>query len=147
MEYKPLLIIGLIALVIISTTLYLGVINTEQEKNVQVTEQVNNVKSTEQITAAVVHNSVADVKTVSTTDLAIHNTMQSCWVAYNGKVYDITNFLPKHKGSAEAIIPYCGTANEFEQAFVGQHGTKKASMLMKVGVFIGDFETKGALKQ
>lgn len=145
MEYKPLFVIGLVALVIISTTLYLGVLNTGQKKNVQITEQANNVKSTEQITSAAVQTNSADVKTVLTTDLATHNTMQSCWVAYDGKVYDITAFLPKHKGSAEAIIPYCGTASEFEAAFVNQHGTRKVSLLMKVGVFIGDFETKGVV--
>jgi len=147
MEYKPILVIGLLSLVIISMTLYLGVINTGQEKNVQATNQTKKVTSTQQVTSAVVQNSAVDVKTVLATELEAHNTRENCWIAYKGKVYDITAFLPKHKGSAEAILPYCGTAQEFEDAFVNQHGTTKASLLMKVGVFMGYFETKGEVAQ
>jgi len=76
-------------------------------------------------------------------ELNKHSLESDCWVSYKGKVYDITAFLPKHAGSAAAIIPYCGTANEFEKAFTAKHGTTKASLLMKVGIFIGDFEIVG----
>ena len=84
--------------------------------------------------------------TVPISELAKHNTLEDCWVAYDGKVYDITSFLPRHPGSAGAILPYCGSATEFEQAFVAQHGTSKVSNLMRVGTFIGDFDIIGALQ-
>jgi len=38
---------------------------------------------------------------ISLEELAVHNTRYDCWVAYNGKVYDITTFLPVHPGSAK----------------------------------------------
>jgi cytochrome b involved in lipid metabolism len=80
---------------------------------------------------------------ITATQLATHNTRTDCWIAYNGKVYDITSFLPNHKGSAAAIAPYCGTSNEFKQAFEGQHGTSKVAGLLRVGTLIGDFDIVG----
>ena len=82
-------------------------------------------------------------KEVSLQELAPHNSQSDCWVAYDGKVYDITSFLPNHPGTAGRIIPYCGTAKEFQKAFVRQHGTKQVSLLMSVGTFIGDFDIIG----
>ena len=77
--------------------------------------------------------------------LSSHNCESDCWVAYDGKVYDITSWLPIHPGSAGAISPYCGTSDEFTGAFEKKHGTSKVKNLMKVGVLIGDFEVKGNL--
>ena len=82
---------------------------------------------------------------VSQKELSQHNSQEDCWVGFEGEVYDITNFLPKHPGSAAAIIPYCGSSKEFEEAFIAQHGRTKVSFLMKVGKLIGDFEVKGGL--
>ena len=80
---------------------------------------------------------------VTKTELSKHNKQSDCWVGYNGKVYDITTFLPKHPGSAGALSPYCGTSDEFKQAFEKKHGTSKVNKLMKVGVFIGDLDIAG----
>ena len=80
---------------------------------------------------------------ISVQQLSAHNKKSDCWVGYDGKVYDITSFLPRHPGSAGAISPYCGTSDDFTQAFTSQHGTKKVSMLMKVGTLVGDFDIIG----
>ncbi len=82
---------------------------------------------------------------VSLATLAKHNKQSDCWVAYDGKVYDVTSFLPKHPGSAAAISPHCGTYEEFTNAFEGQHGKSKISNLMRVGTLMGDFEIQGAI--
>lgn len=82
---------------------------------------------------------------ISLEALSKHNSMNDCWVAYNGKVYDISSFLPVHPGSAGAIAPYCGTSDEFTQAFTAQHGKSQVSRLMRVGLLIGDFQVKGGL--
>jgi len=80
---------------------------------------------------------------VSLSILAEHNNQNDCWVSYNGKVYDLTSWLPNHPGSAGAISPYCGTSEEFSKAFTKQHKTSKVQMLMDVATLIGDFEIKG----
>ena len=84
-----------------------------------------------------------DSSKISLDILAEHNKESDCWVGYEGKVYDITSFLPKHPGSAAAIAPNCGTSEEFTKSFTKKHGTSKVSMLMKVGTLMGDFEVLG----
>lgn len=135
MRKKFILGIVILALLIISTTIMLG------NKNNQVTGAGTIAVDKTQ------NNQVTDKTTVTSADLNKHNTMSDCWVAYKTKVYDITSWLPRHSGTAEAILPYCGTAEEFEKAFTEKHGTTKASLLMRVGVFIGDFEDKGTLSK
>ena len=71
---------------------------------------------------------------VTRTQLASHKTQADCWIAYKGVVYDITAWLPRHPGSAAAIAPYCGTAEEFAAAFSRQHGSGKDGRLKREGV-------------
>ena len=78
---------------------------------------------------------------ISRDELAKHKTQGDCWVAYKGTVYDITAWLPRHPGSAAAIAPYCGTAEEFAAAFGRQHGSGKDARLKREGV------DKGALTE
>ena len=123
---KYLLIILTLAFVIIFTTLSLGIKNTEM--------------------SAVDTNFAGSSISVTLSELAQHNSMESCWVGYQNKVYDVTSYLPKHPGTAQRILSNCGTAKEFEQAFTKKHGTSKVELLMKVGVFIGDFVPQGDLE-
>lgn len=62
----------------------------------------------------------------SATEIAAHNSPADCWVAANGQVYDITDFLAKHKSPLEK---FCGQTNEFEQAYNAQHGNSKEDVL------------------
>ena len=71
---------------------------------------------------------------ITRVELAKHKTQSDCWIGYKGTVYDITNWLPRHPGSAGAIAPYCGTADEFATAFNKQHGTGREGKLEKEGV-------------
>ena len=52
--------------------------------------------------------------------VAEHGTADSCWVAVNGFVYDVTDWIPQHPGGPERIIPLCGT--DATTAFGTQHG-------------------------
>jgi len=40
-------------------------------------------------------------------DVAKHNTPDDCWIAIEGKVYDVTGFISSHPGG-EAILEGCG---------------------------------------
>lgn len=77
---------------------------------------------------------------VTAEELSKHNSQQDCWIAYKGKVYDLTSFLPKHPGSAAAISPFCGTSEEFESAFEGMHGTSNVPVLMQEGIYKGELQ-------
>ncbi|KAM0790947.1 hypothetical protein ACM66B_004252 [Microbotryomycetes sp. NB124-2] len=41
-------------------------------------------------------------------DVAKHSTKDDCWVAVNGEVLNVTNFLADHPGGAKAILLYAG---------------------------------------
>lgn len=41
-------------------------------------------------------------------DVARHNTRDSCWVVIEGNVYDVTEFLDEHPGGANIILRYGG---------------------------------------
>lgn len=45
---------------------------------------------------------------VSKNQLAEHDTLDSLWVAYKGKVYDVTDFAPDHPGGDDLILRYAG---------------------------------------
>jgi cytochrome b involved in lipid metabolism len=47
--------------------------------------------------------------TVSLDELALHDTVEDCWVAYHGKVYDQTTYANQHPGGASVITNQCGT--------------------------------------
>ncbi|MDP3882340.1 MAG: cytochrome b5-like heme/steroid binding domain-containing protein [Nanoarchaeota archaeon] len=85
-------------------------------------------------------NSTGNSTNITFFELKTHNSKEDCWVSYKKKVYDVTSFLPKHPGSAAAIIPYCGTAEEFEKAFTGQHGTSQVKTLERMGIYKGELE-------
>ncbi|KAF4689843.1 hypothetical protein FOZ62_000440, partial [Perkinsus olseni] len=41
-------------------------------------------------------------------EVAKHNTESDCWVALNGQVLNVTNFLPEHPGGKLAIMTFAG---------------------------------------
>ncbi|GAM27316.1 hypothetical protein SAMD00019534_104910 [Acytostelium subglobosum LB1] len=59
---------------------------------------------------------VAAGKLYSWAELAKHNTEEDCWVAIDGKVYDITKWLPIHPGGKNILLLSAGrdVTNLFE---------------------------------
>ncbi|EGG25093.1 hypothetical protein DFA_03339 [Cavenderia fasciculata] len=55
-------------------------------------------------------------KIYSWAELSKHNTDTDCWVAVNGKVYDITNWINKHPGGRDVLLYAAGrdVTNLFE---------------------------------
>lgn len=52
-----------------------------------------------------------------------HHTNASCWVAIEGKVYDLTTWISRHPGGPEVIRGICGT--DASSAFANQHGGQR----------------------
>jgi cytochrome b involved in lipid metabolism len=110
------------------------------KNNVSVTNGSSDSSNISEISNSSVNTTVdlGASSVISLSGLKVHNSRNDCWVSFQGKVYDITEFLPKHPGSAEAIIPYCGTSSEFEKAFTGQHGMSQVKVLMEKSEFMGN---------
>ena len=49
----------------------------------------------------------AEVKRYALSEIATHNSATDCWLAIEGKVYDITEFIGSHPGGQE-ILRGCG---------------------------------------
>ncbi|TAH67446.1 MAG: cytochrome b5 domain-containing protein [Rhodopseudomonas palustris] len=47
-------------------------------------------------------------RAIGAAELAQHATPQSCWMAINGAVYDITGYLPDHPSRPQIIEAWCG---------------------------------------
>jgi len=66
------------------------------------------------------------MKKIELGDISSHNSESDCWVASRGKIYDITEFLEKHKAP---LSKYCGTTEEFASAYSGKHDDSKDDIL------------------
>ena len=53
-------------------------------------------------------------------DVRMNNTSASCWVAIDGRVYDLTQWISRHPGGAGAISQLCGT--DGTATFTARHG-------------------------
>lgn len=40
--------------------------------------------------------------------VARHGTPEDCWMAIEGKVYDLTAYLPEHPSRPSVVVPWCG---------------------------------------
>lgn len=94
-------------------------------------------------TSPVLTPTVSGGITLTMTELAKHNSGQSCWLLIAGKVYDVTSFIRIHPGGAGQILAYCG--QEATQAFAtqggqGRHSGSAQSMLATY--YIGDLNAK-----
>lgn len=70
----------------------------------------------------------AQPATYTVAQVSAHNSASSCWATMNGKVYDITAYLPYHPGGIGAITPYCG--GDLTAAFVGLPHSQNAANLL-----------------
>lgn len=41
-------------------------------------------------------------------DVAKHSTLEDCWMAIEGAVYDFTDYIPRHPAPDSVIKPWCG---------------------------------------
>lgn len=49
-----------------------------------------------------------ETKTYTLSEISSHDNEESCWIAIEGKVYDVTDFISSHPGG-EAILMGCGS--------------------------------------
>ncbi len=47
-------------------------------------------------------------KTFTLAEIAQHNKADDCWIIIDGKVYDVTKFLPSHPGGSKVVLKLAG---------------------------------------
>ena len=75
----------------------------------------------------------------SLAELARHSTAEDCWMAVEGKVYDATEYAPRHPAPPRVLLDWCGreATEAFRTKGVGRPHSRAAwAMLarMEVGV-------------
>ena len=87
-------------------------------------------------------DSEGGVREITLDELAEHDSEDSCWKAINGRVYDITDYIPNHPTPPHVIANWCG--QESTEAWDGigggsGHSATAAAMLerYRVGVLAG----------
>jgi cytochrome b involved in lipid metabolism len=50
----------------------------------------------------------ADLPVYALSDLEAHDSEASCWMAIEGQVYDLTEYIPLHPTPAAVLVPWCG---------------------------------------
>ena len=76
-------------------------------------------------------------KTFSPAQVAQHKSHNDCWIILDGKVYDVTSYVPDHPGGSMFLLESSGDgkdhAEDFEDA---EHSKTARNMLQKF--YIGD---------
>jgi cytochrome b involved in lipid metabolism len=85
-----------------------------------------------------------ETKTYTMEEVGVHNSAENCWMAIEGKVYDVTSFVTSHPGG-KSIIGGCGKDatilfNERPTNNKGQHPIQAQRMLTEY--YIGDLILK-----
>lgn len=65
----------------------------------------------------------------SLSEVAMHSTLDDCWLIMFDKVYDVTEFVFEHPGGDFILLEYAGC--DATQAFIASHGSSAYKMLDK----------------
>lgn len=87
-----------------------------------------------------------DIREVDAAQLSRHGDAQDCWMAIHGRVYDVTEYLPRHPTPIGVLTPYCGTdATEgWDTKGIGRpHSARAHAMLEEYGIGMLDGQTDG----
>lgn len=76
----------------------------------------------------------SDIARFTMEEVEKHDSKDSAWFVYHGKVYDATPFLQDHPGGSDSILLVAGT--DATEDFDAIHSTKAKNMLTKY--YIGD---------
>jgi cytochrome b involved in lipid metabolism len=68
-------------------------------------------------------------------DVKKRNTSSACWTVIDGNVYDLTKWIPAHRGGPQSIIFLCG--KDGTSAFKAQHEGASTPMSALANYFIG----------
>lgn len=82
----------------------------------------------------------SNLEEISLSLLSTKNTVEECWIAYEGIVYDVTHWLPRHPGGIRAIMSAAGSESTAVMRNLHAPDTllKFMKRIRKVGVLVPD---------
>jgi len=45
---------------------------------------------------------------ITSAEVAVHDSIDSCWMIIDGNVYDVTEYIPDHPAGVNSILAGCG---------------------------------------
>ncbi|MDQ5950549.1 MAG: hypothetical protein QG585_491 [Patescibacteria group bacterium] len=77
-------------------------------------------------------------KTFTLAEVSAHSSKTSCYTTMNGKVYDITSYIPRHPGGEREIMQVCGKngSSLFEDQHGGQSKPNNILKSFEIGTLI-----------
>lgn len=71
-------------------------------------------------------------------EVSAHASIESCWTAIEGSVYDLTSWINEHPGGRSAIIRLCGTdgTDEFNRQHGGEARPERELATFRIGALI-----------
>lgn len=90
----------------------------------------------------------ATERLITPAELARHGSPDDCWMAIEGKVYDVTAYLPEHPSPPERVLPWCGRESSEAYATKGKdrpHTSHADQLLEKywIGLIVKDTARRG----
>ncbi|TID18165.1 hypothetical protein CANINC_003906 [Pichia inconspicua] len=84
-------------------------------------------------------------KSFTAEQVAEHNTRDDIWIIYNGKVYDVTQYLDEHPGGEEVILDCAGddATEAFDDIGHSEDAHEQLESLL-IGELIGGVKPKSA---
>jgi sulfoxide reductase heme-binding subunit YedZ len=78
---------------------------------------------------------------INQTELAQANSRSKCWLSFDKKVYDTTNYMSSHPGGEKEILKFCGKAIDSRSKTHpgGQFDSAKIQSILQ-GMYVGDLE-------
>lgn len=80
---------------------------------------------------------------ITAVEVAQHNTASDCWSVVDGNVYDLTTYLPRHKGGPGVLTAICG--KDGTSAFTGQHSGQAAPATDLSSLLVGVFASSSGV--
>ncbi|ODV86926.1 hypothetical protein CANARDRAFT_27276 [[Candida] arabinofermentans NRRL YB-2248] len=84
----------------------------------------------------ILNETASTPRQVSFAELQLHNTLEDCWIAIHGKVYDVTGFLANHPGGAARIFRFAG--NDATKGFSSMHAPTYLDRHLPIECQIGE---------
>lgn len=76
------------------------------------------------------------IRTYSLADVARHHQADDCWLAIEGKIYDITSYLPDHPSAPDILTVWCGK----ESTLAWQNKTRGRSHSPYAQQLLGNYQ-------